>query len=466
MKSSVLISALATALLSWLAAPLSAQQVRVFGTVASEDSLQVIASRLMLSSAQPSGLQQYTLPGDDFELVMETDAPVYLGMRGQSVRFPPLLLEPGADVRLTVSQDGAIEVTGPGSAGPAYLIHHNPQDQWRPVLQETYRSLQETEGEVDFEAYMTRMDSVLEARNAAVAEAGLSPLYTRVLQAENFANSVRTRNYAREYMEPHASDSVALKMLRRALALPGGDTLAYAMRYTEALRNLLYDRYNGIVSELGGTASLPGHYYFQKAVAPAPLLRLVLTASVVDNMLRGEDYDAELTALVDDFTRSAGDGPYRVYIEGRANQRQATAPGEPAPDLAAVTLEGDSITIEDLRGEVVLVTTWGSWCGWSKAELPWLNLVSERLADEEVVFVNFGWDEDASDWREAVEAYDLRGVNILTDEALRRAWGLAKTPTFILLDRDGSIITYDPPRPSVHEGAALEAMIRDALSGG
>ena len=455
-----------TVALALLPVGASAQQVRVSGTVASEDSLQIIATRLMLSAAQEWAYEIFSVPADDFELVIETDAPVYLAIRGATTRLPPVLLEPGTDLRLDGSAEDGLQVTGQGVRGPAYLIREQPRQAWRAVFSEVYEGLQTTGADTDFAALMSRVDSVLTERNDEVEVAGLPPLYTRVLKAENLADALRAKEYALDHMEPEAAERATGAMLRQALAVPGGDTLAYAWRYTEALGNLLNDHLRHTVAALGGSASSSAYYHFRKATIQEPLLQKVMLAMLMDQLLRGEDYTDEMAALVDDFGRTAGSGPYRAYIEGRAVERRQLAPGQAAPDLAALTLEGDSITSDQLRGSVVLVTTWGSWCGWSKAQLPWLERVREALDGEEVVFLNFGWDEEESAWREAIAEYGLGGTHVLTDESLRTEWGLVKTPTFILLDREGNIVTVNPPRPSVDEGEALEAVIRQVLSGG
>jgi hypothetical protein len=80
--------------------------------------------------------------------------------------------------------------------------------------------------------------------------------------------------------------------------------------------------------------------------------------------------------------------------------------------------------------------------------LPWLGRVRQRLDGEAVTFLNLGWEADASEaaWREAITAHGLGGTHLLTDESLRDAWGLVKTPTFLLLDRDGTILTVSHSR--------------------
>lgn len=447
---------------------LMGQQIRVSGSLDSDGSVEILATRLMLSSAQPWAYEMFNVPADQFELLIEADRPIYLGIRGSELQLPPLLLEPGSEFHLTGGPETGITITGEGAKGPAYLLREQPQRIWRAAFSEGYEALQEAGSEFDMEAYVARADSLLAEQNSAVRRAGLSGLYTRVLEAENLANALRLKSYALDHMDPATAEALEMAMLEQAVNMPGGDTLSYAWRYTESLGNLLNTRYRSVVRDLGGEPSDAGYYHFQKAVLREPGLRRVLLAGLVDKLLKG-DYGEELAAVVEDFRTTEADGLYGAYVEGRAREREEMAPGQLAPAISAATLLGDLITTEDLRGSVVLVTAWGSWCGWSKAELPHLVELQERFAEEDVIFLNLGWETEETgeaSWRETIASFGLGGVNVLSDEALRSEWGLVKTPTFILLDRDGRIVTNDPPRPSKEDGAALEAALREVLAGG
>ena len=53
-----------------------------------------------------------------------------------------------------------------------------------------------------------------------------------------------------------------------------------------------------------------------------------------------------------------------------------------APDFTLVSLEGDRITLSDLRGNVILLNFWATWCGPCIMEIPDLNKLQEKYQDK------------------------------------------------------------------------------------
>ena len=130
-----------------------------------------------------------------------------------------------------------------------------------------------------------------------------------------------------------------------------------------------------------------------------------------------------------------------------------------APDFTLVSLEGDWVTLSNLRGKVILLNFWATWCYPCKMEIPDLNKLQEKYQDKgfEVVGITLtsGSPEQiskfAEDW----------GMNykILTDiegnetEIVTNTYGQATgapisgVPTSFIIDRDGYIVkTYIGPR--------------------
>jgi len=114
--------------------------------------------------------------------------------------------------------------------------------------------------------------------------------------------------------------------------------------------------------------------------------------------------------------------------------------GKPAPEYVASTLQGDSVALSSLRGKVVLLNLWATWCAPCRHETPFLQALYEQRKDEGLEIL--GVSMDNSDARGQVEDF-LRefGVRyqVLLDPQMRgmdsyRVLGL---PASFLIDRDG-----------------------------
>ena len=122
-------------------------------------------------------------------------------------------------------------------------------------------------------------------------------------------------------------------------------------------------------------------------------------------------------------------GPQLEAAVGLRDERR------PAPDFTLVTLDGDTVTLASLRGQVVLLNFWATWCGPCRVEMPWFQqLQDERRADGFIVV-------GASTDRGSVSA--VRGITYdvgLAGPALVRDYGGVRgLPTSFLIDREGRI---------------------------
>lgn len=113
--------------------------------------------------------------------------------------------------------------------------------------------------------------------------------------------------------------------------------------------------------------------------------------------------------------------------------------GEAVPDIAGFTLHtGQPLRLSELRGKVVYLDFWASWCGPCLISLPLIEQMRAELKDYgfEVLGVNLDLDANTAlrMAQQASLAYpNLRGV----DEALVKQFGIIKMPAGFLIDRDG-----------------------------
>jgi peroxiredoxin len=115
--------------------------------------------------------------------------------------------------------------------------------------------------------------------------------------------------------------------------------------------------------------------------------------------------------------------------------------GNKAPDFQLPQLEKDiKIDLAGLRGKIVLVDFWASWCGPCRESLPQYQKLYSSLArsDFEIVAVNL--DEDLNDARKFLAAHPVT-YSVVRDAAgdVPKAFGVVGMPTSYLIDRNGIV---------------------------
>lgn len=134
----------------------------------------------------------------------------------------------------------------------------------------------------------------------------------------------------------------------------------------------------------------------------------------------------------------------------------------PAPPVRLTTLDGQKVSLESLRGKVVVLDFWAYWCGPCRQELPSLQKLYEDLRSRGVVVYGVTQRQpDDPDWKKTRSAIDKLGLKFPTlvdgDGSLARAYGAVTLPHTFVIDRQGMV------RADL-EGARPEEEIRDELA--
>lgn len=167
----------------------------------------------------------------------------------------------------------------------------------------------------------------------------------------------------------------------------------------------------------------------------------------------------ELKATYDTFTDEVklyGDGIDEIKNELAA--LEAIQPGKPAPDFTAKDINGNDFTLSSLKGKVVILDFWASWCGPCRASNPHMLELYKKYHDKGLEMVYVSDDDSAPEkWREAVKKdklegegfhHVLRGLKV-TDKAKMKfdhsndisdKYAIHFLPTKYLIDREGKMV--------------------------
>ncbi len=127
-------------------------------------------------------------------------------------------------------------------------------------------------------------------------------------------------------------------------------------------------------------------------------------------------------------TTSAADGPSPIKI------------GAAAPALVLKDLDGRTVTLADLKGKVVMVDFWATWCEPCQIMIPWLIEMHNRYASQGLEIVGVAMDDDQKDVRPFVDKAKMNYPILYGNDNIADSWGgVFGLPTSFLIDRDGKI---------------------------
>jgi thiol-disulfide isomerase/thioredoxin len=133
-------------------------------------------------------------------------------------------------------------------------------------------------------------------------------------------------------------------------------------------------------------------------------------------------------------------------------------PKEPAPRFNAKATDGEKFTNETLKGKVVLLEFWTTWCPYCFAEAPFVDKINREHGDKDLIVLSVNVGES----KKKVQKYldrNPRGTHIvLTDDTnLAAMYQATVYPIYVAIDRDGNVAGTD-------YGAGGERRLRDLLA--
>ncbi len=121
-----------------------------------------------------------------------------------------------------------------------------------------------------------------------------------------------------------------------------------------------------------------------------------------------------------------------------ASLQKDTLLGLEAPDFSYADLSGDTVSLSKLRGRVVLLDFWESWCGYCLLALPKVSELQTQYRKDGLVIIGVTVD-NPDQIKKLVRVNGLKYRNVLASPAVLKQYNAEARPTYVLIDRAGII---------------------------
>lgn len=196
-------------------------------------------------------------------------------------------------------------------------------------------------------------------------------------------------------------------------------------------------------------------------------------ATYLKELMESPSYWSKHTSLFDVTVLQAAltaekDNPYFYLLESSSSAYFASQEGELAYDFEVIGLDSSRIRLSDLKGKLVFIDNWATWCGPCLAHRPKvLDLATKYQDDARIQFLMVSLDATRKRWENFLgkeENPSRLDQDVIIEDGMQTEYGdrfnIRFIPKYVLIDEEGKIINADLPEP----GVGLERIIETELS--
>ncbi|WP_430935482.1 TlpA family protein disulfide reductase [Saccharicrinis sp. 156] len=139
---------------------------------------------------------------------------------------------------------------------------------------------------------------------------------------------------------------------------------------------------------------------------------------------------------------------YKEIISKAFSKYDALMPGMPAPELAFNTEDGKATPLASLKGKLVVIDVWATWCGPCIAESPYFEKLAKRYGNEAVEFISISIDSSDKPWKKYLAKHEKKSKQYICNRTNFAKYELFGVPRFMIIDKQGNFIDAFAPAPS------------------
>jgi thiol-disulfide isomerase/thioredoxin len=140
---------------------------------------------------------------------------------------------------------------------------------------------------------------------------------------------------------------------------------------------------------------------------------------------------------------------YKDMLNILMKEKMKYGNGDPAIDFTAFKPDGSLEKLSSLKGKVIYIDLWATWCGPCLAEMPHLETLKKKYAEhDDVAIVSLSIDDNTNLWIRDLKQRQVDGIQWRIDRALLLDYGVETVPRYILISKDFKVVELNAPRAS------------------
>ena len=153
---------------------------------------------------------------------------------------------------------------------------------------------------------------------------------------------------------------------------------------------------------------------------------------------------------------------YRNSQFRKLQNKASLEPGDKAPGFFLSDTSGQYYKLEDLKGKVVYINFWATYCAPCINTIPEKNKLIEEFSDYPFAFLNICLDDKPDKWKGIIENHNLNGLNLICKGdwryTLRDKYLIQTVPHYVIIDMDGKIIENKCKKPELVSSQLYEQL--------
>lgn len=154
--------------------------------------------------------------------------------------------------------------------------------------------------------------------------------------------------------------------------------------------------------------------------------------------------------IIEKFRNNVKNEKYIEKFEALVSRFERMRKGEKAPEFSLNDINDKAVSLNNYKGQYVLLSIWSTWNYASKREMYLLNKLVDEYSGHNIKFLNVCIDDRKDVWKRYVNRKHYNGIHVYAGDNLQfhEDYIIKGLPRFILIDREGRIISSQAPFPN------------------